>query len=56
MTLDTATRDRIDQLLGSHRLVLFMKGSPQAPQRLPPGCSRAKPAMKGPAVGAGQRA
>lgn len=32
MTLDTATRDRIDQLLGSHRLVLFMKGSPQAPQ------------------------
>ena len=32
MTLDTITRDRIEQVLRHDRLVLFMKGSPQAPQ------------------------
>ena len=32
MTLDSATRQRIDHLLSTQRVVLFMKGSPQAPQ------------------------
>jgi monothiol glutaredoxin len=31
MSLDPATRERIDALLGEHRVVLFMKGSPQQP-------------------------
>ncbi|WP_147653365.1 Grx4 family monothiol glutaredoxin [Vulcaniibacterium gelatinicum] len=32
MSLDPALRDRIRSLLASHHVVLFMKGSPQAPQ------------------------
>jgi monothiol glutaredoxin len=32
MALDPALRQRIDQLLADHRVVLFMKGSPDAPQ------------------------
>ena len=32
MSLDPAVRARIDSLLSSHRVVLFMKGSPAAPQ------------------------
>lgn len=32
MTLDPALRDRIQQTLSQHRVVLFMKGSPQAPR------------------------
>ncbi|HZH44799.1 MAG TPA: Grx4 family monothiol glutaredoxin [Lysobacter sp.] len=32
MSLDPALRSRIDSLLQSHRVVLFMKGSPEAPQ------------------------
>jgi monothiol glutaredoxin len=31
MSLDPATRERIDQLLGAHRVVLFMKGDRQQP-------------------------
>jgi monothiol glutaredoxin len=31
MSLDTATRDRIDSLLKAHRVVLFMKGNRQQP-------------------------
>ncbi|MDO5505369.1 MAG: Grx4 family monothiol glutaredoxin [Pseudoxanthomonas suwonensis] len=32
MSLDPALRQRIDTLLGENRVVLFMKGQPQAPQ------------------------
>jgi monothiol glutaredoxin len=32
MTLDDATRRRIDQIIGSDRVVLFMKGSRRMPQ------------------------
>ncbi|MDH3451576.1 MAG: Grx4 family monothiol glutaredoxin [Gammaproteobacteria bacterium] len=32
MSLDEATRQRIDSLIGSNRVVLFMKGTPQQPQ------------------------
>jgi len=32
MSLDPALRQRIEALLHAHRVVLFMKGSPQAPQ------------------------
>lgn len=32
MTLDPATRDRIQQIVDSHRVVLFMKGTPEMPQ------------------------
>ena len=32
MPLDPATRQRIDALLQAHRVVLFMKGAPEAPQ------------------------
>ncbi|MDT8449536.1 MAG: Grx4 family monothiol glutaredoxin [Wenzhouxiangellaceae bacterium] len=32
MTLDPATRDRIEQLVTSNKVVLFMKGTPQMPQ------------------------
>ena len=32
MSLDPAVRERIDTLLAEHRVVLFMKGSPGAPQ------------------------
>lgn len=32
MPLDAATRQRIDDVLSNNRIVLFMKGSPQAPQ------------------------
>ncbi|MCY7353744.1 MAG: Grx4 family monothiol glutaredoxin [Lysobacter sp.] len=32
MSLDTALRQRIESLLAEHRVVLFMKGQPQAPQ------------------------
>lgn len=32
MSLDPALRSRIETLLASHRVVLFMKGSPQAPR------------------------
>lgn len=32
MSLDPALRQRIDTLLGEHRVVLFMKGQPQMPQ------------------------
>jgi monothiol glutaredoxin len=32
MPLDSATRDRIESLLRAHRVVLFMKGEPGAPQ------------------------
>ncbi|HEX2083883.1 MAG TPA: Grx4 family monothiol glutaredoxin [Xanthomonadaceae bacterium] len=32
MPLDSATRDRIESLLRAHRVVLFMKGEPSAPQ------------------------
>jgi monothiol glutaredoxin len=32
MSLDSALRARIDAVLGAHRVVLFMKGEPRAPQ------------------------
>lgn len=32
MSLDTALRQRIESLLAEHRVLLFMKGQPQAPQ------------------------
>ena len=32
MSLDPALRQRIEQLLSSERIVLFMKGDPDAPQ------------------------
>ena len=32
MSLDPALRERIETLLSSHRIVLFMKGEPRAPQ------------------------
>ena len=32
MSLSAETRARIEQILADHRVVLFMKGNPQAPQ------------------------
>ena len=32
MSLDPALRERIETLLSRHRIVLFMKGEPRAPQ------------------------
>src|SRR5688572_19502281 len=32
MSLSPETRTRIEQILGAHKVVLFMKGSPDAPQ------------------------
>jgi monothiol glutaredoxin len=32
MTLDPATRQRIDDLIGKHRVLLFMKGDRNVPQ------------------------
>jgi monothiol glutaredoxin len=32
VTLDPATRERLDEIIGSDRVVLFMKGTRRAPQ------------------------